>query len=56
MRQTPELDFPDFPKIEAEYIDEAAVEIPLDSFLDLAAFKVEYEALREYYEKVKELK
>lgn len=52
-REILDLDFPSFPLIDAEYLeDENKVKIPLDDFIELAKFKVDYDGLKEYYEKV----
>lgn len=51
----PELDFPEFPICEKAQLEEdETVKIDLDFFIGLAEFKIDYQALINYYTKMKE--
>lgn len=54
--QVPDLDFPDFPYLyHADFdVEEKKVLLDLDFWMRLAGFKIDYNAVREEYRRIKE--
>lgn len=54
IREYPDLDWPDFPSLQGKYNTcGKTVEITLEEFILLAEFKIDYDALKDFYDELK---
>lgn len=55
IREYPELDWPEFPVIKGQFIQDGNYALlTLDEFISLAEFKIDYEALKSFYTELEE--